>query len=237
MEQENILGRLLVIIPCYNEELNIERVVEELTSKYSQYDYVVVNDGSSDGSSALCRKKGYDLLDLPVNLGLAGAFQTGMRYAYEHDYDYALQLDGDGQHDPRYIGDMLEKMESGSYDIVIGSRFVTEKKKFSARMAGNSLISGCIRLTTGQKITDPTSGLRVYNRRMIRRIAETVNCSPEPDTVCYFMRCGAHVSEVQVSMRDRIAGKSYLNVSSSIKYMFTICSSILVIQWFRKKEI
>lgn len=231
------MSELLIIVPCYNEELNVERVVEDLVRNYQQYDYVVVNDGSKDETAQICRDKGFNLLDLPVNLGLAGAFQAGMRYAKERGYRYAIQLDGDGQHDPKYIADMLHLMESDDDDIVIGSRFLTEKKAFSARMMGNSLISGCIRLTTGRRITDPTSGMRMYSWRMIQRIAETINYSPEPDTVCYLIRCGAKVSEVQVTMRERIAGESYLNVSGSISYMLTVCSSILIIQWFRKKTL
>lgn len=231
------MNRLLIIIPCYNEELNVERVVEDIVCNYPQYDYVVVNDGSKDKTSEICRDKGFNLLDLPVNLGLAGAFQTGMRYAWEQGYEYAIQLDGDGQHDPRFISDMFDKMERDADDIVIGSRFLIEKKKSSARMLGNSLISGCIRLTSGRRITDPTSGMRMYSRRMIKKISETINYSPEPDTVCYLIRCGARVSEVQVTMRERIAGESYLNVSGSIRYMLTVCSSILIIQWFRKKSL
>ena len=151
--------KCLVIIPAYNEEENIVRVVENLKNNYPMYDYVVINDGSSDDTARLCRRKGYELVDLPVNLGLAGAFQTGLKYAWRKGYDYAIQFDADGQHRAEYIAPMLEKIQEG-YDIVIGSRFVTEKKPHSLRMIGSRLMAVATRLTTGQKGEAPTSGRR-----------------------------------------------------------------------------
>ena len=228
---------ILVMIPAYNEELNIVRVINELVCKCPSVDYVVINDGSNDRTAQICRQNGYPLIDQPVNLGLAGTFQTGMKYALEKNYDYALQLDGDGQHDPGYVEQMLEVIEQQGADIIIGSRFVTEKKNHSARMVGSRLISNCIKLTTGKRITDPTSGMRMYNRRIIRVIANGLNYGPEPDTIAYLIRCGARVKEIQVTMRERMAGKSYLNVSRSIGYMAMMCSSILLIQWFRRNQL
>ena len=119
--------KCLVIIPAYNEEQNIVRVIENLKNNYPMYDYVVINDGSGDDTAGLCRRHGYELIDLAVNLGLSGAFQTGLKYAYRNGYDYAIQFDADGQHRPEYIAPMLDKIQEG-YDIVIGSRFVTQKK-------------------------------------------------------------------------------------------------------------
>ena len=121
--------KILIIIPAYNEELNIERVVDNLIENYPQYDYVVVNDGSKDNTASICRKRGYNLIDLPMNLGLTGAVQTGMRYAIRNNYDAAIQFDGDGQHRPEFIENMAKKMTENNADIVIGSRFVTEKKE------------------------------------------------------------------------------------------------------------
>ena len=228
--------KVLIIIPAYNEAQNIENVVENLRNNYSMFDYVVINDGSQDETAKICRENNYNLLDLPINLGLAGAFQTGMKYAFYHDYDYAIQYDGDGQHNPEYIEDMVKRAGEKELDIVIGSRFVTEKKPCSLRMIGNSLIEFCIYLTTGKKIKDSTSGMRLYNKRMIKKLATTMNCGPEPDTIAYLLRCGAKVEEYQVHMNERVAGESYLNLTRSIKYMFHMCSSILVVQWFRDKE-
>lgn len=227
--------KLLIVIPAYNEEGSIERVVDDLIQNYPQYDYVVVNDGSRDRTAAICRSRGYRLIDLPVNLGLAGAFQTGLRYAAEHGYDCAMQLDADGQHLPRYIAPMLEKLEAGA-DIVIGSRFVTVLKPRTLRMVGSYLISWAIRLTTGQPICDHTSGMRMFNRRLLEEFAQNLNYGPEPDTISYLIKNGAVVKEVQVKMAERTAGESYLNFARSVQYMIKMGLSILLIQWFRKRD-
>lgn len=227
--------RCLVIIPAYNEEENIERVIENLKEHYSFYDYVVINDGSSDNTSRICKKRDYEMIDLPVNLGLAGAFQTGLKYAYRRGYDYAIQFDADGQHRPEFIAPMLEKMKEG-YDIVIGSRFVTEKKPHSMRMLGSNLISLATRLTTGRKVKDPTSGMRMFNKKMIAEFALNLNYGPEPDTISYLLKQGATIAEVQVEMDERIAGESYLNLSRSVMYMLRMLLSILFIQNFRKRR-
>ena len=227
--------KLLIIIPAYNESENIVRVVEEIRRVVPQYDYVVVNDGSGDATAEICREHGYPLLDLPVNLGLSGAFQTGMRYAWKQGYEAAIQIDADGQHDPKYIPEMVRVMEEKGADLVIGSRFVTEKKPHTLRMFGNTILSLAIRMTTGKKMTDPTSGMRLYNRKLVREMAYGVNFGPEPDTVSYLLRCGAKVEEIQVTIRERTAGKSYLNVGKSIRYMTQMCMNILFIQWVRKR--
>ena len=229
------MSKLLIVIPAYNEEGNIVHVVNELVAHYPQYDYVVVNDGSRDHTAALCRQNGFRLIDLPVNLGLAGAFQTGLRYAAENGYDCALQFDADGQHKPEYIQPMLDELESGA-DIVIGSRFLTVKKPKSLRMLGSYLISWAIRLTTGQAICDPTSGMRMFNRRMVEEFAQNLNYGPEPDTISYLIKNGAVVREIQVQMGERLTGTSYLNFTRSIQYMLKMGLSILLIQWFRKRE-
>ena len=127
------IQKVLIVIPAYNEEDNIAVVVNELWEQYPHYDYVVVNDGSLDRTSRICKENGFNLISLPINLGLSGAFQTGMKFAYRNGYDAALQFDADGQHDPAYIGAMIERMEQTEADIVIGSRFVEDKKKFSMR--------------------------------------------------------------------------------------------------------
>lgn len=227
-------SEILVIIPAYNEEASIVEVVDDLIHRYPQYDYVIINDGSKDNTSQICHKKGYNIIDLPINLGLAGAFQTGLRYAYRHGYQKAIQFDADGQHLPEYIAVLSDKMDEG-YDLVIGSRFVTEKRHKSLRMLGNTLISGAIRLTTGKQINDPTSGMRLFNRTLIEEFAKNINYGPEPDTVSYLIRYGVKVTEVQVSMQERVAGESYLTLSRSIHYMTHMFVSILIIQNFRKR--
>lgn len=227
--------KTLIIIPAYNEQDNIEKVVNNLIQNYPEYDYVVVNDGSKDKTAEICQQNGYNYIDLPVNLGLAGGFQAGMKFAQRNGYDAAIQFDGDGQHDPEFIAQMVETMKKEDVDIVIGSRFVERKRPRSLRMFGNILIEGCIMVTTGKKIKDPTSGMRMFNRRMIHKLANTMNYGPEPDTVAYLIRCGAKVREVQVDMHERAAGESYLNLVRSMEYMLHMTLSILIIQWFRVK--
>lgn len=230
------MNQLLIIIPAYNEEKNIEYVVNQIIEHYPQYDYVIVNDGSKDRTSAICHKNGYEIIDLPINLGLAGAFQTGMRYAAVKGYEYAIQLDADGQHLPEFVETMKKKMDQG-YDIVIGSRFVSEKKPKSMRMLGSNFIEKAIQITTHQKIADPTSGMRLFNRGMIQEFASNINYGPEPDTISFLIKQGAKVAEVQVEMKERMAGESYLNWARSISYMLKMSISIILIQNFRKRVV
>lgn len=230
------MNQLLIIIPAYNEEKNIEYVVNQIIEYYPQYDYVIVNDGSKDRTSAICHKNGYEIIDLPINLGLAGAFQTGMRYAAVKGYEYAIQLDADGQHLPEFVETMKKKMDQG-YDIVIGSRFVSEKKPKSMRMLGSNLIEKAIRVTAHQKIADPTSGMRMFNKEMIHEFASNINYGPEPDTISFLIKQGAKVAEVQVEMKERMAGESYLNWAKSISYMLKMSISIMLIQNFRKRVV
>lgn len=225
--------KTLIIIPAYNEGENLERVVSNLERNFSKYDYLIVNDGSKDNTEVVCRKNRYNYVSHPVNLGLTGAFQTGMKYAKMHGYDCAIQFDGDGQHNAEYIEVMEDKMKEG-YDIVIGSRFVSQKKPKSMRMLGNNLIQCAIKLTTGKTITDPTSGMRLFDRKMIECFAGAMDLGPEPDTIALLIRRGAKVAEVQVTMNERIAGESYLNFTRSILYMIRMFISILILQWIRK---
>ena len=227
-------SELLIVIPAYNEAENIKSVVSYIEDNYPQYDYVVVNDGSKDRTAEICRENGFELLDLPVNLGLAGAFQTGLKYAYERGYSYAIQFDADGQHRPEFIQLMLDEIKKG-YDIVIGSRFVMFKKDASARMIGSRMITMAIKMTTGVRVADPTSGMRMFSRPMIKEFAQNINYGPEPDTVSYLIKNGAKISEVQVKMEERQFGESYLNLVGSMKYMIKMMVSILIVQNFRKR--
>lgn len=228
------MDKVLLVIPAYNEEKNIAKVVGRLGEEFPQLDYIVVNDGSTDRTARICREKGYNLLDLPVNLGLAGCFQAGMKYAYLKGYNCAIQFDGDGQHRPEYIGAMKDKMEEG-YDIVIGSRFVTQKKDWSMRMVGGRLIAGAIWLTTGTRVSDPTSGMRMFSRSMIKEFALNLNYGPEPDTLSFLIKQGAKVAELQVEIDERLEGESYLKPLVAAKYMARMLVSIVLIQMIRKR--
>ena len=229
-------GKILIMIPAFNEAQNIEALVDNLTANYPQYDYVIINDGSTDDTRKVCRRRGYNLLDLPVNTGLAGAIRSGMRYANYYGYDYVVQVDGDGQHDPLYIGEMVREMDRSGCDIVIGSRFVTQKKPRSMRMLGSRLLSGAIRLTTGKRVEDVTSGMRLFNKKMIKQFGYDIHYSPEPDTLAFLLNCGVRIREVQVTMRERTAGESYLNWYASAWYMMKMMFSILLFQWVRKRR-
>jgi len=229
--------KVLIIIPAYNEAENIERVVDNLEENYWYYDYVIINDGSSDDTRKICARKQYNMLDLPVNVGLSGAIKSGMRYANFYGYDYVVQLDGDGQHDPEYIESMLNEMKKTGCDIVIGSRFKNKRKPITARMLGSILITGAIRLTTGKHIGDVTSGMRLFNKKMIKQFGYDIHYSPEPDTLAYLLNCGVQIREVQVTMSERIAGTSYLNLWNSMWYMLKMMFSILLFQWVRKRRV
>lgn len=225
--------RVLAIIPAYNEEESLEATINEFATASTGCDYLIVNDGSSDGTERICRDRGFNYVTHPVNIGLTGGFQTGVRYALTLGYDAVIQFDADGQHIPSYIPSMVAEMERSGANIVIGSRFVDERKPFSARMIGSRLLTTLIRLTCGKRVDDPTSGMRLYDRSMMEEFAHRFDFGPEPDSLAYLMRHGARVSEVQVKMRERQAGESYLDFGRSVSYMARTCTSILFVQWFR----
>lgn len=219
--------KVLIIIPAYNEEENILNVVKGLQENVPECDYIVVNDCSKDNTKKILEEHGIPHINLIVNLGLTGAVQTGYKYAWYHGYDAALQFDGDGQHLPQYIPDLIREIEQG-YDIVIGSRFVEGKKPFSMRMLGSRIITWMIQLTTGKKVTDPTSGMRMINRELIKDYAFELNRKPEPDTLAYQIKRGYQVKEIQVTMQERVAGTSiYAGIGNSVKYMVKVILTLL----------
>lgn len=221
--------KLLVIVPAYNEEDSIINTINDL-NKYKNYDYLVINDCSTDNTKQILEDLNVNHIDLPVNLGLSGAVQTGFKYAYDNGYDAALQFDGDGQHCAQYIQMMMDELNDN--DIVIGSRFVTEKKDGSLRMIGSRILSSLIKLLTGVRINDPTSGMRMLNRKMIYDFAYNMNRRPEPDTIAYEIRHGAKVKEVQVTMRERQGGTSlYAGLFSAFNYMFFQIISLIFLSY------
>jgi glycosyltransferase involved in cell wall biosynthesis len=228
--------KVLAVIPAYNEEQSITKVIDNLCEFAPDVDILIVNDGSSDDTLSICRKNSHcTVINMPFNAGLAHAVQTGLRYAAAHNYDYALQFDGDGQHRAEYIEKLLEESKNG-YDIVIGSRFYSKKRSISLRTVGSVLIGAAIRLTSRIIITDPTSGLRLFNNALLREFAKNINYEPEPDTLAYLARNGVRIREIQVTMNEREFGVSYFTFAKSIGYMLRMCFSILVVQWFRKRE-
>ena len=233
MGKEKDKKKVLVIIPAYNEALNIEKTIKDITDN-SSYDYIAVNDGSKDNTLEVLKKNKFSYISLPVNYGLTSGIQLGMKYALENGYDIAIQFDGDGQHQAKYLKDLVKEIEDGNCDIAIGSRFVTEKKPKSMRMLGSNIISACIRITTGKKIKDPTSGMRAYNRDVIEKFVKDSSLTPEPDTISYLMKKGKRVIEVQVQMSDREFGESYLKPLRAAEYMTNIILSILFFRNFQR---
>ena len=230
---EEFILKTLVVIPAYNEALNIEKTVRDIMENASDVDYVVVNDGSKDKTLEVVKNNHFNYIDSICNLGLSGAVQTGFELAMLGDYDVVIQFDGDGQHSAKYISGMVDEIAKGN-NIVIGSRYVTEKRPFTARMIGSRLISFAIKIITGKTINDPTSGFRAYDRKCIEEYAMDINNPPEPDTLVYMLRKKRKVKEIQVTMQDREFGESYLNLGNTIKYMSRTLISILLIQPFRK---
>lgn len=226
-EKENVL----LIIPAYNEAENIERVVEKLIRNFPQYDYVVVNDGSSDGTGELCMEKGYQVLNLPINLGIGGAVQTGYRYALKYGYDIAIQLDGDGQHDAAYVKKLIEPLLAGEADVVIGSRFLRREgfQSSRSRRIGINILSDLIWICTGKRIRDVTSGFRAVNRRFISIYAEDYPSDyPEPEAIITAVMHRGRVAEVPVVMKEREGGTSSITFRKSVYYMIKVTLAILV---------
>ncbi|WP_033162442.1 glycosyltransferase family 2 protein [Sharpea azabuensis] len=225
--------KTLIIIPAYNEALNIKNTIEDIKENAPDVDYIVVNDGSKDDTLEKLNLYNYNYINGFQNQGLFGAVQTGFKWALYNDYDVAIQFDGDGQHSALYIKDLVKAIEEGN-NISIGSRFVNEKKPLTPRMLGSRLITFAIKLMTGKRINDPTSGFRAYDRSCIEHYANDMNNPPEPDTLVCMLKNGKKIKEVQVTMSEREYGESYLNPINSIKYMVTQLISIFLIQSFRK---
>lgn len=227
--------KVLLIIPAYNEAQNIEKTVKDVTTN-TEYDYIVINDCSKDNTEEICKNNNFNMLSLPINYGLTSGIQLGMKYAKKNNYDVAIQFDGDGQHQAKYVKDLVKEIENKNADIVIGSRFVTEKKPFTARMLGSRVISFFIKITTGLNIKDTTSGMRAYNKKAIEEFNRNTSLTPEPDTLVYMAKKGLKIKEVQVQMKDREFGESYLTPIKSIKYMVNMMFSIIFIRTITRKN-
>lgn len=223
--------RTLIIIPAYNEAESIEKVVDNIIQNFPQYDYIVVNDGSSDTTRDICRKRGYQYLNLSINLGIGGAVQTGYKYAKDKGYDVAVQIDGDGQHDIAYLEKMLPLLENDEADIVIGSRFL-KKEGFQssvARRVGIKILSMLIFLCTGCKVKDVTSGFRAVNKSFIDIYAKSYPTDyPEPEAIVSAVMYGGRIKEYPVIMHEREMGTSSINFIKSVYYMIKVTLAILV---------
>jgi len=224
-------SKKLVIIPAYNESESIRDTVNDIVSKAPGFDYIVVNDCSTDDTLKILRDEGFNHLNLPVNLGIGGAVQAGYRYARKHGYEIAVQVDGDGQHDPEYLEEMAAKLIESKADMVIGSRFI-EKEGFQSsaiRRVGITFFTGLIKLVTGKTITDPTSGLRMIGRDVICEFADNYPRDyPEPESVVAILKHHRSVVEIPVKMRSRQGGNSSINMKRSVYYMIKVTLAILI---------
>lgn len=225
------MRKVLLIIPAYNEEENIESVVDNIVYNFPEYDYVVINDGSTDKTADICKERGYNLLNLPINLGIGGAVQTGYKYARDKKYDVAVQIDGDGQHDIVWLAKMLPYLDNNEADIVIGSRFL-EKEGFQSsltRRIGIRFLSGLIFLCTGHSIKDVTSGFRAVNKYYINLYADNYpNDYPEPEAIVSAVMHGGRIKEFPVEMKEREKGTSSINSLRPIYYMIKVTLAIII---------
>jgi glycosyltransferase involved in cell wall biosynthesis len=223
--------KVLVIIPAFNEEGSIMRVIEGVRITLPQSTILVVNDGSKDLTSKKARDYGAMVLDLPFNLGIGGAMQAGYKYAYEKGYDIAIQVDADGQHDPKEIPKLLHTLTEKEVDMVIGSRFIGESefKSSMIRRVGISMFSKVISTIARQKITDPTSGFRAANRKAIQLFASNYPQDyPEPEAVVLLHQCHLKMEEVPVGMNKRYSGESSITKIRSVYYVVKVLLAIFV---------
>lgn len=223
--------KVLIIIPAYNEAENICKVVDNIVRNFPQYDYVVINDASTDSMGEILQKKSYCYLDQPINLGIGGTVQNGYQYARDNGYDVAVQLDGDGQHDVKYLETMLQKIENDEADIVIGSRFL-EKEGFQSsflRRTGIAILSMIIKLCTWKRIKDVTSGFRAVNRRFINIYAKDYPQDyPEPEAIVAAIMHRGRIVEVPVIMNERVHGESSINFPKSVYYMIKVVLALFI---------
>jgi glycosyltransferase involved in cell wall biosynthesis len=225
--------RLLAIVPAYNEAASISDVVRTLRAEAPEFDVIVVDDGSTDGTTETARRAGVAVLRLPFNLGIGGAVQTGFVYALEHGYDYMAQVDGDGQHEPAELDALLLAITADpSVDMVCGSRFLSPETTYSApvsRRTGIHLFAFALSKILGQRITDPTSGFRIYNRRAIRLFAHDYpHDYPEVEAVLMLHTHRLRMAEVPVEMHQRGGGRSSITRTRSLYYMLKVSLALLV---------
>lgn len=236
--------KVLLIIPAYNEEENILKTYQEI-EKYNKknknpYDVIVINDGSRDKTSEICHKNNIPVIDLIHNLGIGGAVQTGYKYAYKKDYDIAVQFDGDGQHNIKYVEKIIDPIIKNEADMVIGSRFIENINTFKstkARRIGIKIISSLIKIITGKRILDTTSGFRAVNKEIIKDFQESYPVEyPEPLTTAELLKKKYRIKEVSVEMNEREGGTSSIRKWKTVYYMVNVILSLIIIGLRRYKR-
>ncbi len=223
------------IIPCFNEEGNIAAVVTELQQQCPELSILVVDDASTDRTSQVAESLiPGQTLRLPLNLGVGGAMQTGLKFALQNDFSFAIKIDGDGQHPPQAIKELLEPLRQGIADIVVGSRFIRNNTGFRSsffRRVGIIFFELLGLFLTGKRFTDPTSGFRAYNRTAIEFMASHYPTFdyPEPEELVLASKNGLRIMEVPVCMRERLSGTSTISSSISIYFMLKVTLAMILI--------
>lgn len=225
--------KVLVCIPAYNEQENIMNTVRDLEINAPNVDYIVINDCSTDRTKEILEKNDVPYLNLPANLGIGGGVQTGYSYALEHDYDIAVQFDGDGQHRAEYIQDLIRPIERGEADVVIGSRFIQGEgfQSSAMRRLGINFLSTLIYNLCGVKVLDVTSGMRAVNRKMIEFFSKHyAQDYPEPEAILASGLMGARIMEIPVQMQERKNGASSINTAKSVYYMIKVSLALILLK-------
>lgn len=232
--------KALLIIPAYNEEASITKTIESILT--TNYDYIVVNDGSTDSTAQILSQNDYRHINLLSNLGIGGAVQTGYKYAYENNYDIAIQFDADGQHDITYLDKLIAPIRKGQANLVIGSCFIDKSTKnqrsSKIRRLGIRFLSGFIKLFSDKRIHDPTSGFRAADRQVIQQFASNYPQEyPEPISNFELLKYSDFkVKEVPVKMNKRSAGKSSISTSKTIYAAINVCLSIIILSLRRNRH-
>lgn len=223
--------RKLIIIPAYNEAESLPNLIDNIEKMLPDYDYVIINDGSWDGTKKIANEVNWNIVHLPINSGIGVAVQTGYKYALYNDYDIAIQIDGDGQHDISYLKDIIVPLEEDEADVVIGSRFIECQgfQSSGARRMGIKFLSSFIWLCTGVKVKDVTSGFRAVNKRFIQIFAEDYSKDyPEPEAIVTTKMYGGRIKEMPVIMKEREAGSSSITLWKSVYYMIKVTLAIFI---------
>jgi glycosyltransferase involved in cell wall biosynthesis len=223
--------RILIIVPALNESGSIQRVIADIRQYVPTADVVVINDGSTDNTSELARQAGAVVLDMPYNVGIGAAVQTGFLYAAQHDYDIAVQTDGDGQHPPSELPPLIAQLLRGNADVVIGSRFLEDRgyQQTLSRRVGGWILARILSASTRSRITDPTSGFRASSKRAIALCSKLYpHDYPEPEAIIILHRAGLTIQEIPVTMKQRDSGRSSITFFRSGYYMVKVILAILI---------
>ena len=225
-------ARILVALPALNEGRNIARAVRRIRELLPQVDVLVINDGSSDDTTAEAQSAGAQVLELPFNLGIGAAVQAGFQFARAHDYDIVLRNDGDGQHAAEANIELLARLEAGDVDVVVGSRFIDAQGDYGTpipRRLGSAILARLLSVIIDQRVTDPTSGCAAFNRRAIKLFADAYpHDYPEPETIVMLHRSGLRQVEAPVKMIPRQHGDSSITPLRSVYYMIKVILAILI---------